>query len=87
VGEGFTSISILRQRRLNQRHHWSNWSVLGNKVEKTALTTREFVSLEKSLLPELPGFAIKGPLMFIPPAERLLRGISFEGSSFDKTSF
>lgn len=51
------------------------------------MTTKEFVSLEKSLLPEFPGFAIKGPLMFIPPAERLLRGISFEGSSFDKTSF
>jgi hypothetical protein len=51
------------------------------------VTTREFVSLEKSLLPEFPGFVIKGPLMFIPPAESLLRGISFEGSSFDKTSF
>ncbi len=51
------------------------------------MTTKEFVSLEKSLLPELPGFAVKGPLMFIPSAEGLLRGISFEGSSFDKTSF
>jgi len=51
------------------------------------MTTKEFVSLEKNLLTELPGFAIKGPLMFIPPAKRLLRGISFEGSSFDKTSF
>ena len=51
------------------------------------MTTKEFIALEKSLLPDLPDFAVKGPLMFIPPAERLLRGISFEGSSFDKTSF
>lgn len=51
------------------------------------MTTKEFISLEKSLLPELPGFAIKRTVMFIPPVERLLRGISFEGSSFDKTSF
>lgn len=51
-----------------------------------AMTTKEFVSLEKGLLPKLPGFAIKGPLMLIPPVVSLLRGISFEGSS-DKTSF
>ena len=51
------------------------------------MTTKEFVSLEKRLLPELPGFAIKGPLMLIRPVECMLRGISFEGSSFDKTSF
>ncbi|HET6324474.1 MAG TPA: hypothetical protein VFG04_07220 [Planctomycetaceae bacterium] len=51
------------------------------------MTTKEIVSLEKSLLPDLPSFAIKGPLMFVAPAEHLLRGISFEGSSFDKASF
>jgi hypothetical protein len=51
------------------------------------VTRKEFVALEKMLLPELPGFAIKGPLMLIPPARWLLRGIHFEGSSFDKTSF
>lgn len=51
------------------------------------MTTREFVSIEKSLLAELPGYAIKGSLMFIPPVESLLRGLSFEGSSFDRASF
>ena len=51
------------------------------------MTTKEFILLEKSLLSELPVFAIKGRLMFIPHTELILRGISFEGSSFDKTSF
>jgi hypothetical protein len=51
------------------------------------MTRAEFVSLEKKLLPVLPGFAIKGSLIFVPPVRKLLRGISFEGSSFDKASF
>jgi hypothetical protein len=51
------------------------------------MTTTEFVSLEKSLLTELSNLAVKGRLMFIPPAAPILRGINFEGSSFDKTSF
>jgi len=51
------------------------------------VTRKEFIALEKALLPDLPGFAIKGPLMLIPPARQLLRGIHFDGSSFDKTSF
>jgi hypothetical protein len=51
------------------------------------LTSNEFVSLEKRLLEDLPGFAIRGRLMFIPPAASILRGVNFEGSSFDKTSF
>jgi hypothetical protein len=49
--------------------------------------TKEFVMLEKRLLPDLPGFAIKGALLFIPPVEHTLRGFHFEGSDFDKTSF
>jgi hypothetical protein len=51
------------------------------------MTTKQFVTLEKSLLPEFAGFAIKGKLMFIPPARHILRGINFEGSDFSKTSF
>jgi hypothetical protein len=51
------------------------------------MTTNKFVSLEKQLLPDLSGFAIKGRLMFMPPVESVLRGIHFEGSAFDKTSF
>jgi hypothetical protein len=51
------------------------------------MTTKEFVALEKNLLPHLPGFSIRAPLMFLPPVRETLRGINFEGSSFDKTSF
>ncbi len=51
------------------------------------MRTKEFVSLERQLLSELAGFSIKGPLMFIAPVTSLLRGISFEPSAFDKTSF
>lgn len=51
------------------------------------MTTRQFVALEKRLLPKFPGFAIKGRLMFLTPLEHTLRGFSFEGSAFDKTSF
>jgi hypothetical protein len=47
----------------------------------------EFVALEKKLLPALPGFTIKGPLVFVSPARSILRGINFEGSSFGKESF
>jgi hypothetical protein len=50
------------------------------------MTTKEFVALEKDLLRELPGLAIKGSLMFIPPVGSLLRGISFKRSS-DKDRF
>ena len=51
------------------------------------MTTKEFISLEKSLLQDLEGFSIKGSLMFRSPVGRILQGVSFEGSSFDKTSF
>jgi hypothetical protein len=50
------------------------------------MTNKQLIAIVKSILPELPGFAIKGPLMFIPPVEGVLCGLSFEGSSFDKTS-
>jgi len=51
------------------------------------MKTREFVAIEKQLLPELPGFAVKGSLMFARPVKEILRGIYFAGSDFDKTSF
>jgi hypothetical protein len=51
------------------------------------MTKKEFVALEKHILPSFPGFEIKGSLMFLPPLEHTLRGFSFEGSAFDKTSF
>jgi hypothetical protein len=48
------------------------------------MTTKEFVTLEKRLLPALSGLAIKGRLMFIPPVDHTLRGFNFEPSGFDK---
>src|SRR5215469_13812914 len=48
---------------------------------------KDFVALEKRLLPALPGFAIKRDLMFIPPVDHTLCGFSFESSGFDKAAF
>jgi hypothetical protein len=51
------------------------------------MKTKEFVALEKRLLPSITGFSIKGSILFVAPIEHTLRGFSFEGSDFDKTSF
>ncbi|MGA2280263.1 MAG: hypothetical protein ABSG80_08175 [Verrucomicrobiota bacterium] len=51
------------------------------------MTTKEFEKIGKALLPELPGFAVKGNLLLIPPATQILRGICFEPSGFDKKAF
>jgi hypothetical protein len=51
------------------------------------MKTNEFIRLERQLLRYLPNFSFTGGLMFLPPVRPVLRGISFEGSSFDKTSF
>lgn len=51
------------------------------------VTKKEFVALENKLLPYLPGFSIRGTLMFLPPVKETVRGFSFEGSGFNKTSF
>jgi hypothetical protein len=47
------------------------------------MKTRDFNSLEQQLLPVLPNFTIKGPMMFVRPIGRVLRGLYFESSSFD----
>lgn len=51
------------------------------------MKVKDFVAIEKALLPALPGFAIKGPLLFSTPVRDLLRGLYFDGSGFDKTVF
>jgi hypothetical protein len=51
------------------------------------MKTKEFIAIEKSLLTDLPGFAIKGSMMVMCPVKHVLRGFCFEGSDFDKTSF
>jgi hypothetical protein len=51
------------------------------------MTTKDLSKMERNLLSHLPGFATSGRLMFIVPVKHILRGISFEGSDFDKKSF
>lgn len=51
------------------------------------MKNKDFAELAKRLLPDLPGFAIRPPLMFIPPVGHTLRGVCFEGSGFDARSF
>jgi hypothetical protein len=48
---------------------------------------KEIHGLEKRLLGYLPGFSLKGSLMILSPVRPVLRGIAFDSSGFDKTSF
>lgn len=48
---------------------------------------KEIYNLERQLLDYLPGFSINGSLMVLPPEKPILRGIAFDGSGFDKSSF
>jgi hypothetical protein len=60
-----------------------------NNAKEIAATmkVKEFVALEKRLLPTFPGFAVKGQLMILSPIKHTLIGFHFDGSSFDKDSF
>jgi hypothetical protein len=51
------------------------------------VTKKEFLTLQNSLLPELPGFVARGDIMYIAPATSLLRGIDFDSSGFRKEKF
>jgi hypothetical protein len=51
------------------------------------MKNKDFAGLAKQLLPDLPDFFVKGPIAASQPVKHVLRGIYFEGSSFDKTSF
>jgi len=48
---------------------------------------KQFESLCKKLLPDLPGFCCKGWLLHAEPVEHVLRGFYCDGSQFDPTSF
>lgn len=48
---------------------------------------KEFRALAKQLLPDLPGWRLKGPLLLWPPVDHTLRGVCFEPSGFDKDGF
>jgi hypothetical protein len=47
---------------------------------------KEFEAIGKQLMPELPGFALNGGLLFVRPLEHTLRGIRFD-RSIDPRSF
>jgi hypothetical protein len=49
--------------------------------------TKEFVELEKRLLPNFPGFTVKGKLLFISPVQNTIRGFYFEPSAFTGNDF
>ncbi len=51
------------------------------------MKTKEFVDLEKRLLPNFHGFTIKGKLLFISPVKNTLRGFYFEPSAFTGKNF
>ncbi len=51
------------------------------------MKTTYFVRLERQLIESMPGWAISGPMIVMCPLERVLRGVAFEGSSFDAKTF
>jgi len=51
------------------------------------MKNKDFAELAQRLLPNLPGFTVKAPLMFIPPAKHTLRGICFESHSYNAKQF
>lgn len=48
---------------------------------------KEFRAVAKQLLPDLPGWRLKGPLLIWPPVDHTLRAVCFEPSGFDRRSF
>jgi hypothetical protein len=51
------------------------------------MTKKELIRIEKELLSELPQFEVSGTVMFLPPLDKLLRGIGLQGSGLDRASF
>ena len=51
------------------------------------MNTKQFLAIEKRLLPSFPSFAVKGALMFIQPLGNTLRGFYWEPSDFGKKEF
>jgi hypothetical protein len=50
------------------------------------MKSRDLERLGKRLLTYLPGFAVKGKLLYLPPVDKVLRGVFFAGS-IDPMSF
>src|SRR5271165_5476046 len=51
------------------------------------MITSNLLALEKQISKAIPGFAIKKTFMIMPPVNRLVRGINFDRSAYDETSF
>jgi hypothetical protein len=51
------------------------------------MKNKDFGALAQRLLPDVPGFEVKAPLMFIPPLKHTLRGLCFESHSHDVKLF
>ncbi len=51
------------------------------------MKTRDFIAISKQLLPSLPGMVVHNGMMLAASNDAVLRGICFEGSSFDAGSF
>jgi hypothetical protein len=51
------------------------------------VNTKQFLAIEKRLLPSFPGFAVMGATMFIQPTNNTLRGFHWEPSAFNKKEF
>jgi hypothetical protein len=51
------------------------------------MKNKDFAALAQRLLPDSPGFAVKAPLMFIPPVKHTLRGLCFESHSHEAGLF
>ncbi len=51
------------------------------------MRTKDFAKVAHCLLPSMPGFTLKGPMLFRVPVEHTLLGLYFDGSSFDAKAF
>lgn len=51
------------------------------------MKNKDFSALAEQLLADMPGFFVKGPLAANRPVKHVLRGLYFEGSTFDTKSF
>lgn len=51
------------------------------------MRSKDFVSLTRKLLPQWPSMIVHGTMLVMTPIKPVLRGLYFEGSSFDARSF
>lgn len=51
------------------------------------MKNKDFAALAQRLSPDLPAFAVKAPLMIIPPVGHTLRGLCFESHSHEARLF